>query len=36
MQAFSWSGESREDRANDAFQDWLIDVCTGDHTQEKR
>lgn len=36
MQAFSWGGENREDRANDAFQDWLIDVCTGDHTQEQR
>lgn len=36
MQAFSWGNENREDRANDAFQDWLIEVCTGDHTQEER
>lgn len=36
MQAFSWGNEDREDRANDAFQDWLIDVCTGDHTQKER
>ena len=36
MHAFSWGGDEREDLANDAFQDWLIDTCTGDYTQEQR
>jgi aromatic ring-opening dioxygenase catalytic subunit (LigB family) len=28
MRAFSWDGESGADPRNDAFQDWLIEVCT--------
>lgn len=36
MQAFSWGGNYEEDSANDAFQDWLIDVCTGEHSQLQR
>ena len=27
--AFAWQGEDAPDPANDAFQKWLIDVCTG-------
>ncbi len=30
MQAFLWSGEKPEDPSNNEFQDWLIDVCTGE------
>jgi 4,5-DOPA dioxygenase extradiol len=29
MRAFSWQGTRSSDPANDAFQDWLIQVCTG-------
>ena len=29
MRAFSWQGVNTPDPANDAFQDWLIEVCTG-------
>ncbi len=36
MQAFSWGGGNQEDPANDAFQDWLINVMAGDFTQEER
>jgi len=36
MQAFDWSGAKARDRRNDEFQDWLIDDCTGDHTQQDR
>jgi aromatic ring-opening dioxygenase catalytic subunit (LigB family) len=36
MQAFSWRGGVEPDPQNDAFQNWLIDVCTGPHTQEER
>lgn len=36
MNAFSWGGVDKDDPANDAFQDWLIDVCTGNYTQEQR
>ncbi len=28
MRAFSWQGIGAPDPANDAFQDWLIEVCT--------
>lgn len=28
MRAFSFDGQSAPDPQNDAFQDWLIDVCT--------
>lgn len=36
MSAFSWGGASRPDARNDAFQDWLIEVCTGQHSQTER
>jgi aromatic ring-opening dioxygenase catalytic subunit (LigB family) len=29
MRAFSWQGIGTPDPANDAFQNWLIEVCTG-------
>lgn len=29
MRAFSWQGENAPDPANEAFQNWLIEVCTG-------
>ena len=29
MRAFSWEGIHTPDPANDAFQDWLIEACTG-------
>jgi len=29
MRAFSWQGNGAPDSANDAFQNWLIEVCTG-------
>jgi 4,5-DOPA dioxygenase extradiol len=29
MRAFSWQGMGAPDPDNDAFQDWLIEVCTG-------
>lgn len=36
MAAFSWQGTGRPDAANDAFQDWLIDACTGPLPQPER
>lgn len=36
MQAFSWEGETISDPANDAFQNWLIEVCCGALTQSER
>ncbi|MDD3904248.1 MAG: class III extradiol ring-cleavage dioxygenase [Sphaerochaeta sp.] len=36
MQAFTWSESRKDDKENDAFQDWLIDVCTGLHSAEER
>ncbi len=36
LRAFSWEGPDAPDAANDAFQDWLIDVCAGPHTQAER
>jgi 4,5-DOPA dioxygenase extradiol len=36
MQAFSWHGENMPDPANDSFQNWLIDVCTGKILQSER
>ena len=35
INAFSMSG-NREDPLNDAFQDWLIETCSGDLPQEER
>ena len=29
MQAFDWQGTNTPDPANDAFHNWLIEVCTG-------
>jgi 4,5-DOPA dioxygenase extradiol len=36
MRAFSWQGDDGPDPANDAFQNWLIDVCTGPMTESER
>jgi 4,5-DOPA dioxygenase extradiol len=36
MRAFSWAGIEEPDPANDAFQNWLIEVCTGPITQAER
>jgi 4,5-DOPA dioxygenase extradiol len=36
MRAFTWQENSTNDPANDAFQNWLIKVCTGPITQTER
>ncbi len=36
MQAFSWKGGHGADEANDSFQNWLINTCTGDLSEESR
>jgi 4,5-DOPA dioxygenase extradiol len=36
MRAFSWQGINAPDPANDAFQNWLIEVCTGSIPQSER
>jgi 4,5-DOPA dioxygenase extradiol len=36
MGAFGWEGSGEPDPANDAFQDWLIEGCTGALTQPER
>jgi aromatic ring-opening dioxygenase catalytic subunit (LigB family) len=36
MSAFSWHGINAPDPANDAFQKWLIEVCTGPMPQPER
>jgi 4,5-DOPA dioxygenase extradiol len=36
LSAFSWQGVDMPDPANDAFQNWLIEVCTGSITQTER
>jgi len=36
MGAFSWKGIKAPDPANDTFQNWLIDVCTGPISQFER
>jgi len=36
MRAFSWQGSKVPDPANDSFQDWLIEVCTGSMTRSER
>jgi aromatic ring-opening dioxygenase catalytic subunit (LigB family) len=36
MRAFAWEGAGRPDPANDAFQNWLIETCTGPMTQSER
>jgi 4,5-DOPA dioxygenase extradiol len=36
LRAFSWGSISAPDPANEAFQDWLIDLCTGPYSQSER
>jgi len=36
MNAFSWEEKKTPDPANDAFQNWLIEVCTGPFSQTER
>lgn len=36
MRAFSWQGKETSDPSNEAFQNWLIDTCTGAYSQEER
>ena len=36
MRAFSWKGINAPDPANDEFQNWLIEVCTGSISQPER
>jgi 4,5-DOPA dioxygenase extradiol len=36
MRAFSWQGIGASDPANDAFQNWLIEICTGSIPQSER
>jgi 4,5-DOPA dioxygenase extradiol len=36
MRAFAWDGNSVSDSANDGFQNWLIEVCTGTMSQVER
>ncbi len=36
LRAFSWQGIGDPDPANDAFQDWLIEVCVGSMTASER
>jgi aromatic ring-opening dioxygenase catalytic subunit (LigB family) len=36
MRAFSWQATDEPDPANDAFQDWLIETCTGQLTEAER
>ena len=36
MGAFSWQGADTPDTANDAFQDWLIEVATATISQSER
>jgi 4,5-DOPA dioxygenase extradiol len=36
LRAFDWNGQYAPDPHNDAFQDWLIGVCTSDLTQAER
>ncbi|MFN2237529.1 MAG: DODA-type extradiol aromatic ring-opening family dioxygenase [Anaerolineales bacterium] len=36
MQAFAWQGDPQADPANDAFQDWLIEVVTQPSSSKER
>ena len=36
MSAFSWQGINSPDPANDDFQNWLVEVCTGPINQSDR
>jgi 4,5-DOPA dioxygenase extradiol len=35
LRAFTWNGEIGPDPRNDAFQEWLIQICTGQDPQEQ-
>ena len=36
LRAFSWEGTNAPDPANDAFQNWLSETCTGPLSQSER
>ncbi|MCG6892383.1 MAG: dioxygenase [Desulfobacteraceae bacterium] len=36
MRAFSWQGGNAPDPANDDFQNWLVETCTGPLTEPER
>jgi 4,5-DOPA dioxygenase extradiol len=36
MRAFAWQGGDKPDAANDSFQDWLIETCTGPISPSER
>lgn len=36
MGAFVWDGSTPPDQANDEFQDWLLETCTGSLSQTER
>ncbi len=36
LRAFAWQGKSMADPGNDAFQNWLIEACTGSMPQAER
>jgi 4,5-DOPA dioxygenase extradiol len=36
LRAFDWAGRNTPDPANDAFQNWLIEICTGPLTPAER
>ncbi len=36
LRAFSWQGGNDPDPRNDAFQEWLIQACTGPMNQDRR
>lgn len=36
LRAFSWEGNQEADERNDAFQDWLIEVCTSASDEDVR
>ena len=36
MKAFDWKGKDMPDSANDAFQNWLIESCTGPISEPER
>ena len=36
LSAFSWGGADEPDPRNDAFQTWLIEICTSSSSQQER
>lgn len=36
MGAFTYDNSNRPDSRNDAFQEWLVDVCTGEYSKPER